>query len=184
MVNSFLMDYKAAVAHWGSDFRLKKALDAHEVFKCGEGVYSSKDNPPKEAVLCFRYPRAVITMKSAYFLHGLTDEIPEAVDIAIPSSGRAPTIEGVNVHYSPKGFHDRGVITLEIHGFSIRTYSKERLLIELLRGKESIPYDLYKEIIQRYRRIADTLDFRLLEDCLIDFPKARLIKKRLDEEVL
>ena len=69
-------------------------------------------------------------------------------------------------------------------GYPIRIYSKERMLIELLRSKGSLPYDLYKEILTSYRRIIDELDLRLIEEYLEGFPKARLIQKRLDEEVL
>ena len=43
---------------------------------------------------------------------------------------------------------------------------KERMLVELLRKSASMPFDYYKEIIASYRRIAEELDIRQIEDCI------------------
>ncbi len=179
-----LMSYKTAVNEQGSAERLKTALAEKTIFKIKEGVYSKEKNPPESAVVCFEYPRAVITMLSAFYHHGLTDSIPEKVDVAIPSSARAPHNAKIRVYYSPRGHHEPGVIIEEKHGYPIRVYCKERMLIELLRNKESMPYDLYKEVLSNYRRIVESLDLRLIDDLLEGFPKARLIQRRLMEEVL
>ena len=39
----------------------------------------------------------------------------------------------------------------------------ERLLIELIRKRASIPFDYYKEIIRNYRQISDELDMYKIE---------------------
>ena len=45
-------------------------------------------------------------------------------------------------------------------------YNKERLLVELIRKKNQIPFDYYKEIISNYRKIADDLDMYKIEEYL------------------
>ena len=179
-----LLSYAEALRFYGSDHRLKTALAEKAIFKIEDGVYCDENNPPESAVICFAYPGAVITMLSAFYYHGLTDVIPETIDIAIKSSGRAPNAKNARIYYSPKGFHDQGKMTLDVHGFPIAVYSKERMLIELLRNKDSLPYDLYKEVLSNYRRIIASLDLRWIEGCLMGFPKQRLILRRLEEEVL
>ena len=183
-MKTMLLDYDAVLMRFGSSYQLKKALAAKAIFKVEEGVYSNVENPPLSAVICFAYPQTVLTMLSAFYHHGLTDTIPNHLDIAIPSSSRAPIHDGITVHYSPKGFHEPGIVVDEKKGFPIRVYSKERLLIELLRNKERLPYDLYKEVLANYRRIIGSLDLRFIDDVLEEFPKKALIRRRLDEEVL
>lgn len=39
----------------------------------------------------------------------------------------------------------------------VKIYDRERMLIELIRNRNSIGFDYYKEIIQNYREIKDTL---------------------------
>ena len=179
-----LFNYHDAIEHYGSPYQLAKAIERQEIFKIDEGVYSSDRFVSPSAVACFKYPNAVITMLDAFFYYGMTDTIPEKTDIAIPSSSRAPISESITVHYSPKGFHEQGIIIADDGGYPIRIYSKERMLIELLRNKNSIPYDLYKEVVLQYRSRIYSLDMRWIQDTLDGFPKADLIMRRLDEEIL
>ncbi|MBO4395226.1 MAG: hypothetical protein J5819_02630 [Eubacterium sp.] len=58
------------------------------------------------------------------------------------------------------------------------------MLIELLRGKNSMPYDLYKEILLNYREIINDLDIRRIQEYASVFPKSKMISKALDEEVM
>ena len=58
------------------------------------------------------------------------------------------------------------------------------MLIELLRKKNSMPYDLYKEIIMNYREIIGNLQILRIQEYAAIFPKSKLISKALDEEVM
>ena len=44
------------------------------------------------------------------------------------------------------------------------------MLIELVRGKNGMGYDMYKEIITNYRKISDDLNMEKLEKYLSYFP--------------
>ena len=52
---------------------------------------------------------------------------------------------------------------------------KERMLIELIRNKNTIPFDYYKEIINNYREIEDEIDMSLLADYLESFTNGKNI---------
>ena len=65
----------------------------------------------------------------------------------------------------------------------IRVYDKERMLIELIRNKNKLPYDYYKEIIGNYRNIISELDIEKIQDYAMIFPKSSLITKTLQAEV-
>lgn len=73
---------------------------------------------------------------------------------------------------------------MEVDGATIPIYDKERMIIELLRNKNKMPKDLYKEIIGNYRRIIESLEIWRIQEYLDIFPKSKMIKKAFDEEIL
>ena len=77
-----------------------------------------------------------------------------------------------------------GKTSIEYLGTKISIYSKERLLIEIIRYKNMIDYDYYKEIINYYRKQIDDIDFQYILDILTYFPKKEMIHKIIQEEVL
>ena len=50
-------------------------------------------------------------------------------------------------------YFDIGDSFIYYNDIKIRIYDKERMLIELVRNKNKISYDMYKEIINNYRDI-------------------------------
>ena len=68
--------------------------------------------------------------------------------------------------YVPNDILNQGKIEFDINGEKVNMYDKERLLIELVKKKNQLPFDYYKEIISNYRRISDELDMYKIEDYL------------------
>ena len=66
---------------------------------------------------------------------------------------------------------------------TINIYDKERMLIELARGKNQMWYDMYKEIIANYRKIADNLDMEKIERYLSYFPYEDKLFEIIQDEV-
>lgn len=62
-----------------------------------------------------------------------------------------------------------GKTEINYNNIKIKIYDKERMLIELVRYKNKISYDMYKEIINNYRLIIDKLDLLKLQDYLNNF---------------
>lgn len=77
-----------------------------------------------------------------------------------------------------------GAQTQSVDGYEFRIYDRERMLIELLRNKNTMPYDLYKEILLKYRGLVNSLELWRIQEYAEKFPKSKMIKKALDEEVL
>ena len=63
-------------------------------------------------------------------------------------------------------------------------FSKERMLVELLRNAGSMPLDYYKELVSAYRRIAYDLDMREVEDCMALYKRADGLFDMMQREVL
>ena len=67
---------------YGSDYFIEKKIEEGEMFKVGRGIYSKKKYVPEIAKFVYKYPNAVVTMKNAFYFHGLTDVIPDECDLA------------------------------------------------------------------------------------------------------
>ena len=109
-------------------------------------------------------------MDSAFYLHGLTDVVPELVHVATP-------------HNSTR-IRDSGVQAMESGGYAVRAFSWERMLVELLRNAGTLPMDYYRELIGSYRRIASELDMREAEDCLALYRRSGSLFDMMQREML
>ena len=114
----------------------------------------------------------------------MTDVIPDRYSLATRANAAKITDSRVFQIYIQDDIFELGVQTIDIEGYEIHIYDKERMLIELLRRKNKIPYDLYKEILNKYRTSVQTLQIWRIQEYADIFPKSRKIKKALDEEVM
>ena len=56
-------------------------------------------------------------------------------------------------------------------------------LLSAIPFRNLLPFDYYKEIIKNYREIAEDLDIPRIEEYAGIFPKSKLIRKTLKNEV-
>lgn len=179
-----IMTYKEAIEKCGSHYMLCKELDSEALYKLEDGVYSTNKYESELDVIMKKYPKAVLSGEYAYYLHGLTDVIPEKYDLATPYKSAKLKDNRIRQIYMKDDLLSLGVEEKVIDGSPIRVYDKERMLIELLRNKHSMPYDLYKEILLNYREIICDLEIWRIQEYAKLFPKSKMICKALDEEVL
>lgn len=172
------------LAEYGSDYMIQQKVDAGELFRVGKAVYSENAQVPEIAVLSYQYPNAVVTMHNAFYMHGLTDVIPDEYDLATDRDAAKIKDQRVHQYFVPAGFFEQGVVMTDYKGYQIPVYSRERMLIELLRYKSKLPFDYYKEILLNYRRIMPQLDIQAIQDYAMDAPKSGKIMETLQMEVL
>ena len=149
-----------------SDYQIKKAISAGELYKLDKGVYSNKDIINPLVIFSKKYPSAIATMDTAFYYYDLTDVIPHSIFLATPSNYRKIDNEAITQIYVPNEVLNQGKVEVEISGEKVNMYDKERLLVELIRKRNQIPFDYYKELISNYRRIANDLDMYKIEEYL------------------
>ena len=179
-----LLSYYEAVNKYGSEYKLSKAVSNEKIFKQEHGIYSTERYVSELAIIMKKYPKSVITGEYAFYIHGLTNVIPEKYDLATPAKTAKIMDPRVHQFYIKDEFFSLGIEEKEIDGSIVRIYDKERMLLELLRNKNSMPYDLYKEIILAYREIINNLEIWRIQQYASIFPKSKMISKALDEEVM
>ena len=126
----------------------------------------------------------MITLLSAFYHYDLTDVIPEVCDLATGRNAAKIHDTRVRQVFVPDAILYNGAIMDQEHNFPIQIYSKERLLIELLRYKNKLPFDLYKEVLLNYRKILPQLNIQDIQDYAMAAPKRKMIMEALQMEVL
>lgn len=159
-------NYKEVIEIYKNDYNLKKALNKKEIFKLEKGIYSENRVISPLVIYSKKYPNSVITMDSAFYYYNLTDVIPNKVYLATDRNSDKINNKKIVQTFMPKEILDKGRITIEEDNEKINIYDEERLLIELIRKKNQIPFDYYKEIISNYRKIVNKLDMYKIEEYL------------------
>ena len=178
-----IYSYMECMEKWSSDYQIKKRIESGELFQIEKGVYSDTPDASTLAVISAKYPRGIITMDSAFYYHELTDVIPEEYHIATDKHSVRISDRRVHQYYIQSDILDMGVSTMTRRDATFRIYDRERMLIELLRYKNKLPYDYYKEILRNYRNLIFELDIERIQEYAASFPRSGMITKALDEEV-
>lgn len=176
--------YNECLDKYGSDYLIKKALKGKKLFKIEKGIYSNSKYISSLEILINKYPKAILTMNTAFYYHGLTDDIPDLYYLATKDSSKKLVDKRIKQVYVPEKLIDIGKEEGNNNGIKYYIYSKERMLIELLRFKNTLPYDYYKEIVNNYREIIYELDISKIEKYAKQFPKSNMILETLRKEVL
>lgn len=171
-------------AKYGSFYRIAQAIRNGELHKVAHGVYSDGRRHRDVELLLKKYPSAVVTMLSAYYYYGLTDNVPDKIHLAVERDGTKIKSRNAVEYFVPKGTGGIGVVCTELHGMDLRIFDKERLLIETVRMRTKMPLDLYHEVIGNYRKEAGSLYPAKMEDYLDRFPKRDVIFEAIKKEVL
>lgn len=121
------------------------------------GVFRRADAPaasyPDLLAVSRRAPRAAVCLLSAAEVHELTDEIPRAVQIAVPRGTRPPqiTYPPVQVLKFAAATFDLGMDTFEAApGEPVRITNPARTVIDLMRLRRSIGEPLALVALRRY----------------------------------
>ena len=130
--------------------------DGGEIVELSRGVFRRADAPPASypdlLAVAYRAPRAIVCCMSAAAVHDLTDEIPTAVQIAVPTHHRPPQIT-----YPPTEVLRFDVTTFEL-GLSsaeaapeeqIRIYDPARTVVDLMRLRHRLGEPLAHAALRR-----------------------------------
>ncbi|HEX2132604.1 MAG TPA: type IV toxin-antitoxin system AbiEi family antitoxin domain-containing protein [Actinophytocola sp.] len=138
---------------------LYRMRDDGELIELSRGVFRQADAPAPDwadlLAVAFRAPNAIVSCVSALVVHDLTDEIPAAVQIAVPRAHRPPRISypPVEVFRFASVTFELGLSALEAApGENIRIYDAERTVVDLMRLRHRLGEPLAHAALRRYLR--------------------------------
>ncbi|SDD60037.1 type IV toxin-antitoxin system AbiEi family antitoxin domain-containing protein [Glycomyces harbinensis] len=173
-----VFSYRMAIDAGIAKSKLYRLRDEGFIETVGRGRFRVTDAelPPDLELheIAQRAPEATICLVSALSRHDLTDQIPAAIDIAIPRGRRRPVIEAPVAWHSfdPETF-DIGHTELELDEETvIGLYGPERSIIDAFRLRHLEGHELAVEALKRWLRRPGSSPAALLAMAR-DFPKAR-----------
>lgn len=178
-----LYTYSQCIEKWHTDYRINQLVKNNELYQVEKGIYSDTPHVSSLAIISTKYPKAIITMDTAFYYHDLTDVIPDEYYIATSKSSRKLKDGRIHQMFVKDEILNIGIMTMERRDATFKIYDKERMLIELLRFKSKLPYDYYKEILNNYRNMIYELDIERVQEYSRIFPRHKMISEALDKEV-
>ncbi len=178
-----IYNYKDLLKIYGNRSNINKALKSRKIYKLEHNIYSTKRIIDPLILYSIKYPYGVITLDSALYYYNLTDVIPQKVFLATPRNYRVLSNKNISQIFVNSKFINVGVKKIKIGNNEINMYNKERLLVEIIRKRKTMPFDYYKEIISNYREIVDELDTQKIEEYLLLYKNHNSIAETIEREV-
>lgn len=88
-----LYSYKECLSKYGTDYRIKQQIKKNTLFMKEKGIYSDLEYVPELDIITKKYPKAILTLNSAFYYYGLTDTIPEYYYMATKEEKRKSQIK-------------------------------------------------------------------------------------------
>jgi len=178
-----IYNYKEVISIYKNNYQLQKALDNKEIYKIESGLYSNNEFVNYLLIIKKKYPNAIFTSDSAYYYHNLTDVIPQFYFLATHVKAAKINDNKIKQVYVAQDKFELGISKLVVNGIEIKIYDKEKLLIDLIKNSEKIPFDYYKEIINNYRNICNELDMDKLSNYLNYYKNDIELFSKIQKEV-
>lgn len=178
-----IYSYDECLQKYGNHYQLTKKLQNRELYKIESGVYSDKERVSELEVISYKYPYAIFTMDSAFYYHSLTDVIPDKYYLATSKDSYKISDKRVKQSFHRIDKWEIGVSVIKRHNVNLKIYNQERMLIELIRNKNTLPFDYYKEIIESYRKRINSLDIEKLQEYISMFSRQNHIFEVIQLEV-
>ena len=165
-----------------TEYSLRNLVSNGSLFLIEHGIYSDEESPLiDESYICKKYPNATLTGLSAFYVHDLTDHIPDQFYLSTEQHSFPIRREGVIQSYQDKSIYRIGRCNIEFGSGKIFVYDLERTLIELIRNKDRYPSELYYEVLSSFRSKKSQLDFYKINTYLSHFKNKDVIAQKIKE---
>lgn len=175
--------HKELIKKLKSDYQIQKAVSKKKYYKIEKGLYSDKEFVNPLEIILKKYPNAIFTSDSAYYYYDLTDVIPDYFYLATKRTDSRINDKNVKQIFVPNELFDFGKTQIEIENIIINIYNEERMLVELIRKKNILPFDYYKELITNYRKKSDKLDIYKIQEYISYYKNESTLIDTLMREV-
>lgn len=125
---------------------LYAARDAGDLVEVTRGVYRVADlrlTEPDLVAVATRMPRAVLCLVTALHLHGLTQEIPRAVHVALPRGVHPARLDHPPLevyHFSPQSYA-AGVEQREVDGVPMRVTTPAKSVADAFKFRSRVGHE-------------------------------------------
>lgn len=147
---------------------IENLLEEERIIKISKGLYASPRRNHMYLYFAKRLPKGIFSHASAWYLWGLTDTAPKEYHMTVKSGASAVRItterEDIKIHYIKSDILELGKTSLALgEGEKIPLYDLERSLLDMLRYKKYIEYEVFHRGIKKYFSLPQKNIRRLLQ---------------------
>lgn len=166
-----------------SEYSIRQKVNNKDLFLIERGYYNDESDAlfQNEVFISKKYPSAILTGLTAFYIYGLTDYIPNRYYLATEQHSFPLRRKGITQSYQETSFFEVGVTVKELDEGVVRIYDLERLLIELIRLKEKYPREIYYEVLNSFRKIKHRIDYYKLNKYLSFFSNGNGLMNKIKE---
>ncbi len=154
--------------------------------KVSHGVYVDDSEYASELEQLFvNYPRATLTMQSAFEYYDLSDYIPDKYYLVTPYNSHTIHNQKVSQSYMDEKMMQIGRERIKTDDGFIFIFNKERMLIELFRLRSKLPLAYFLEIVSSYRLLKanSEISLNLISDYCQQLKNGNRILKQIQEMI-
>ena len=150
----------------GFYYKLLNAATEGSVDMIRRGVYALPEmlaNPMAD--IDTLVPQGILCMYSAWAHYGLTDEIPNAFNVAVHRTRKVvvPVFPPIELYYWAGNQLELGIARERIDGYDVNIYDMEKSVCDAVRFRNKIGTDVCTGIIREYLKKKESDVTRLLE---------------------
>ena len=155
-------NYKEVKEKFKSQYNIEVQITRKKLFKIAKGLYSDTKNVDELVILFKKYPDCILTLESAFYYYELSEYKPNKITVGTRRNfTRIPMSNVEQFFYSNTRLDDNSIHYIK-DGLEVNVFSRERLLVELIRNKKRFNQEYYKEVYDNFLRISDSLDEELV----------------------
>lgn len=143
---------KAGLSRWS----LKIIVDSGKLERSARGVYILPELWDDEMYnLQVQFKRGIFSGETALFLNDLTDRTPNRYQMTFPIGYNVTSLKNENVKAirTKEEFYKLGIVTvLTPAGNTVKAYSREKTLCDILRGISNIDIQIISEAFKQYSK--------------------------------
>ncbi len=180
--NNGIISRKEVINQGIASIYFTKFIKENNLIKISKSEYIDQNYiKDKYYLLQKRFPRVIFSGYLGLFLVGLIDKAPENIEISIYKDYRIkketlPKNTIIHIENNEEFFNIGNYYVLDSYGNSLYTYSKEKLIVEMIRKKDKYDKDIYIKALKNFLNSNDK-SFELV----FEYAKMRKIEKKVDE---
>lgn len=163
-----------------------KSVENRKYKKVSHGVYVDDGELISELEQLFvRYPRATLTLQSAFEYYELSDYIPDKYYLVTPYNSHTIQNDKVCQSYMSEEMIEIGRQKIATQYGHIYIFDKERMLIELFRLKVKLPKEYFLEVVSSYRilKSMEVISLRRIGEYCMKMTNGQRLLKEIQEMI-
>lgn len=176
MVKHMIFLHKDLKEKGYSSYMIKKLVEDGKLFIVKD-VYSTTKEINYLEYISKKHPNAILNLYTACYCYGLLKKNYKPYIIATKQKDRKIIDENIKQTFMIDDLYEIGISNIRFQNIPLKVYDLERLLIEVVRNKVNLDYDIYQEIIRNYKRLSKLLNKKKLEMYLPNFKDKRILDR-------